>query len=200
MGLYKYLDQHADEIVKAWLESFAGDYSKDGNRFILGEKDPFNNPIGAMAGEGFSKVFSLMAEKKSPSAEALREALDPVIRLRAVQAFIPSEGVAFVFRLKSAVRAVLKKATDAGDISGEELALFDDRVDGLALCAFDLYMACREQIYRLRASEVRTRTLNVLKNKDILCEVPEVGTEIIPHDVYKNGGFEKPKDDTDRGL
>ena len=95
------------------------------------------------------------------------------------------------------LRGLLRTAALAGR---SKLDLFDQRVDELALAAFDIYMACREQIYRLRASEVRTRTLNVLKTKDILCEVPEVGTEIIPHDVYKNGGFEKPKDETDRGL
>lgn len=200
MGIFSHLGGHTKEIVNAWTESFAADYSKDGNRFILSEKDPFNNPIGSIAKESFGEVFKLIATKELPDPATLREALDPVIRLRAVQAFIPSEGVAFVFRLKGVVRDVLAKEIKNGEISQKELLHLDTRVDALALASFDIYMACREQIYRLRASEVRTRTLNVLKNKDILCEVPEVGTEIIPHDVYKNGGFEKPKDDTDRGL
>ena len=200
MGIFKHLDENARDIVKGWIKDFSEDYSTDGSRFILNEKNPFNNPIGAMAHESFSEVFRVISGKKSPDAALLREKLDPIIRLRAVQTFIPSDGVAFVFKLKDVVRGVLKNKIKAGDISGRELDLFDQRVDELALAAFDIYMACREQIYRLRASEVRTRTLNVLKTKDILCEVPEVGTEIIPHDVYKNGGFEKPKDDTDRGL
>lgn len=200
MGIYKHLEAHATEIVTAWGARFAGNYSTDGSRFILNEKDPFNNPIGAMVNEGFTEVFGLLSRQTAPAPEALREKLDPVIRLRAVQTFVPSDGVAFVFQLKNVVREVLKKEIKAGAVSQKELDAFADRVDQLSLAAFDIYMTCREQIYRLRASEVRTRTLNILKNKDILCEVPEVGTEILPHDVYKNGGFEKSNEDPDRGL
>lgn len=200
MGIYAHLEAHADEIVKAWTARFAGSYSTDGSRFIMNEKDPFSNPIGAMAREGFTGVFALLSQECNPDPAALREKLDPVVRLRAVQSFIPSDGVAFVFPLKSVVREVLKKEIKEGKISQGELDGFFDRVDYLCLAAFDIYMACREQIYRLRASEVRTRTLNLLKTKDILCEVPEVGTEIIPHDVYKNGGFVKSDEDLDRGL
>ncbi|BCS98348.1 hypothetical protein DSLASN_39800 [Desulfoluna limicola] len=200
MGIYNHLDTHAKEIVKAWASRFAGSYSTDGSRFILGEKDPFNNPIGAMAREAFTDVFSLISKEELPDPESVRQKLDPVIRLRAVQTFIPSEGVAFVFPLKDVIRDVLKKEINDGKVTQKDLDGFNNRVDQLSLAAFDIYMACREQIYRLRASEVRTRTLNLLKNKDILCEVPEVGTEILPHDVYKNGGFEKSEEDPDRGL
>ncbi|VFQ43609.1 RsbRD N-terminal domain-containing protein [Desulfoluna butyratoxydans] len=200
MGIYKHLDSHAKEIISAWTARFAGNYSSDGSRFIMKEKDPFNNPIGAMAKEGFTDVFALVAAKNEPDPEVLRQKLDPLIRLRAVQAFVPSEGVAFIFALKTVVKEALKKEIKEGKVTQKDLDGFYNRVDRLSLAAFDIYMACREQIYRLRASEVRTRTLNILKNKDILCEVPEVGTEILPHDVYKNGGFEKSDEEPDRGL
>ncbi|WP_300667043.1 RsbRD N-terminal domain-containing protein [Desulfoluna sp.] len=200
MGIYKHLDSHAKEIVKAWNARFAGSYPSEGGRFIMKEKDPFNNPIGAMAQKAFTEVFAILSQKSEPDPEALRAKIDPIIRLRAVQTFIPSEGVAFIFPLKDVVRDALKKEVKEGMVSQKDLDAFYNRVDQLSLWAFDVYMACREQIYRLRASDVRTRTLNVLKNKGILCEVPEVGTEILPHDVYKNGGFEKSDEDPDRGL
>jgi hypothetical protein len=200
MGIYKHLDTHAKEITKAWTARFAGGYPTAGGQFIMKERDSFNNPIGAMAKEAFTEVFALISREEMPEMEALRQKLDPVIRLRAVQTFIPSEGVAFVFPLKAVVREVLKKEIKEGKVTQADLDDFSNRVDQLSLAAFDIYMACREQIYRIRASEVRTRTLNILKTKDILCEVPEVGTEILPHDVYKNGGFEKSDEDPDRGL
>jgi len=62
-------------------------------------------------------------------------------------------------------------------------------VDEVALIAFDIYMGCREQIFTYRANHVKSRTVKLLEKADILCEVPEVGTEIIPHNVYKNGEF-----------
>jgi len=200
MAIYKHLDNHAAEIVKAWTIRFAENYPTNGSKFIMKEKNPFNNPIGAMSQEAFTEVFALLSQKTEPDMAALRDKLDPVVRLRAVQTFIPSEGMAFIFPLKPVVREVLKKEIKEGKVTQKELDDFYNRVDHLSLAAFDIYMACREQIYRLRASDVRTRTLNVLKNKGILCEVPEVGTEILPHDVYKNGGFEKSNEDPDRGL
>ena len=200
MAIYKYLDAHANEITKAWTASFAGEYPEVGGQFIMKEKNSFNNPIGSMASGAFTDVFALLSQETMPEMETLRQKLDPVVRLRAVQAFIPSEGVAFVFPLKAVVREVLKKEIKEGLVTQADLDGFGERVDQLSLAAFDIYMACREQIYRIRASEVRTRTLNILKNKDILCEVPEVGTEILPHDVYKNGGFEKSDESPDRGL
>ena len=200
MAIYKYLDAHANEITKAWTACFAGEYPEVGGQFIMKEKNAFNNPIGSMASEAFTDVFALISQETMPEMEALRQKLDSVVRLRAVQAFIPSEGVAFVFPLKAVVRGALKKEIKEGLVTQADLDGFAQRVDQLSLAAFDIYMACREQIYRIRASEVRTRTLNILKNKDILCEVPEVGTEILPHDVYKNGGFEKSDESPDRGL
>ncbi len=200
MGIYKHLDAHAKEITKAWTTRFSEGYPTVGGQFIMKEKDSFNNPIGAMAKESFTGVFALISQEVMPEMEALRQKLDPVIRLRAVQTFIPSEGVAFVFLLKTVIREVLKKEIQEGKVTQDDLDSFSRRVDQLSLAAFDIYMACREQIYRIRASEVRTRTLNILKTKDILCEVPEVGTEILPHDVYKNGGFEKSDENPDRGL
>lgn len=199
MGIYKHLDMHAKEITKAWTARFAGGYPAAGGQFIMRETDSFNNPIGAMAKEAFTDVFALISQEEMPEMELLRQKLDPVVRLRAVQTFIPSEGVAFIFPLKTVIREILKKEIKQGTVTQTDLDDFSLRVDQLCLAAFDIYMACREQIYRIRASEVRTRTLNILKTKDILCEVPEVGTEILPHDVYKNGGFEKSNEDPDRG-
>ena len=92
----------------------------------------------------------------------MAEHLDPIVRIRAVQDFSPAEAVGFVFLLKRVVRQEL-----GGEIrqnrAESQLLDFESQVDDLALKAFDLYMLCREQIYQLRAREIKNQTFTLLE-------------------------------------
>lgn len=181
MGLYKLLEKNRTDIVKSWFKEVIKTYPEESTSFMSNVSDPFANPVGSNTLGALEKTYNALIGKAD--RDALAAALDPVIRIRAVQLFKPSEAVAFVFALKEIVGKLAKD-------QHKELAEFNRRVDELALVAFDIYMGCREQIFSFRANHVRSRTLNLLEKADILCEVPDVGTEIIPHDVYKNGGFD----------
>lgn len=183
MGLEKKLGSKRKEIVGQWFDYVIKTYASDSSRFMHNTKDPMANPVGANIETSLKQVFDALIEGKDRSE--ITPLLDPPVRIRAVQEFSPSQAVSFVFYLKTIVRDVLGK-----DITEKELIKFDQKVDGLVLIAFDIYMGCREQIFKFRANHVKSRTLKLLEKADILCEVPEVGTEIIPHNVYKNGGFE----------
>ncbi|MBU1171796.1 MAG: RsbRD N-terminal domain-containing protein [Proteobacteria bacterium] len=188
MGLEKILGLKQSEITKAWFDQVVKTYHGDSSHFLLDVKDPFSNPVGATTFKALGEVFEALISGKTRSE--IIPLLDPPIRIRAVQEFSPSQAVSFVFFLKNVVRHCLEKEIKNTEISEKELSNFDDKVDGLSLIAFDIYMGCREQIFKFRAEHVKSRTLKLLEKADILCEVPEVGTEIIPHNVYKNGGFE----------
>ena len=94
------------------------------------------------------------------SSEELEPALDAVVRIRAVQEIPPSRAMGFVFLLKRAVHAELGESDPAPP------AGFDSAVDDLGLAAFDLYMRCREQIYQLRAGELRRSTAKLLERAE----------------------------------
>jgi hypothetical protein len=100
-------------------------------------------------------------------AEQLDEALDGIVRIRAVQDLAPSRALEFVFLLKHAVREV------EGDGSTAMLAEVDAAVDRLALRAFDAYMRCRERVYALRADELRRRTAKLLERVERSFGAPE---------------------------
>ena len=188
MGFDKIPDKKRSEIVKQWFDQVIQTYPKDSARFLSDVKDQFANPIGATTQKSLEDVLNaLLTDKNRAEIVPL---LDPAIRIRAVQEFSPSSSVAFVFYLKTVIRNVLEKEIKSGEITSSDLSVFDSKVDGLCLIAFDIYMGCREQIFKFRADHVKSRTLKLLEKADILCEVPEVGTEIIPHNVYKNGGFD----------
>ena len=75
-------------------------------------------------------------------------ALDGIVRMRAVQDFTAGQAVSFVFLLRDVVR------THLGD--GEEARrLAERRIDELAVVAFDLFMACREKMYEIRAEALK---------------------------------------------
>ncbi len=188
MNIEKLLAAKRSEAVKLWFEHVIRTYPADSSRFLLNVKDQFSNPVGATTIKCLEDVFDAMMAGKT--RDELIPLLDPAIRIRAVQEFSPSSSVAFVLHLKTLVRDLLEKEITSGVIDRNGLEQFDRAVDGLCLIAFDIYMGCREQIFKFRAEHVKSRTLKLLEKADILCEVPDVGTEIIPHNVYKNGGFE----------
>lgn len=188
MGLFKLLEQNRKAIVKEWFDRVVETYPGETSKMLNNHSDPFANPIGTSTAQSLEAVFDELL--KGLDHSTINSFIDPMIRMRAVQDFTPSKAVSFVFSLKTIVRERLKKELSSKRISDKELLDFDQKVDEVALIAFDVYMGCREQIFSYRANHVKSRTMKLLEKADILCEVPEVGTEIIPHNVYKNGEFE----------
>lgn len=188
MDFVNILTTKRSEVIKRWFDHVVKTYPADSAQFLLNIKDQFSNPIGATTHKCLEDVFDALVAGKNRGE--LIPLLDPAIRIKAVQEFSPSASVSFVLYLKTVVRDLLEKEIKSGDVGRLDLEHFDQKVDGLCLIAFDIYMGCREQIFRFRADHVKSRTLKLLEKADILCEVPDVGTDIIPHNVYKNGGFD----------
>lgn len=182
MGLEKKLASKRKEIASQWFEYVVNTYDGDSHHFMKNTKDPMSNPVGSNIQAALAQLLDALIEGKG--RKEIQPLLDPPIRIRAVQEFSPSQAIGFILHLKTIVREVLGK-----ELGDSERVLFDQKVDGLLLIGFDIYMGCREQIFKFRAEYVKSRTIKLLEKADILCEVPEVGTEIIPHNVYKNGGF-----------
>ena len=110
-----------------------------------------------------------MIEEVGGGREVMQKALDAVIRIRAVQTFTPSKATTFVFALKDIVRAHL------ANIDGPELEVLDRRIDEMALTAFDVFMACREKIYEIKASESRNQFYGSLKRAGLIVETEADG-------------------------
>ncbi len=50
----------------------------------------------------------------------------------------------------------------------QKMAALEERIDRLALIAFDIYSRCREQIYDLRLKEIKARAFRILKDSDLV--------------------------------
>ena len=67
-----------------------------------------------------------------------------------------SQAVGFVFQLKHALEQEVE--TEPSSSVAEEMRALHARIDRIALEAFEVYCACREQIYEIRAGALRRQT------------------------------------------
>ncbi|MBU0993805.1 MAG: RsbRD N-terminal domain-containing protein [Proteobacteria bacterium] len=192
MGFRKHLEKYRPGIIDNWFKSIVATYPPEAKKLFSNQSDSFNNPVGSTTLKSLENVFDALLNEMA--AAEIKKRLDPVIRIRAVQEFTPTQALYFILDLKRVVRDVLKKELKAKDHEIQKgLQAFESQIDILLFTGFEIYMGCREQIYSYKANHVKDRTLRLLKKANLLCEVPEVGTEIIPHNVYKNGGFDDTK-------
>lgn len=154
MSLEEILQEKRKAIKARWLDLVLADYSPDTAKFLKSKKDQFDNPVGHTLTQGLDVLGDALIDNRDVAE--VDATLEDVIRIRAVQEFPPSVGVGFLFALKRAVELEVGKVLGA-----EDLRTFDQRVDGLVLRAFDLYMDCRAQIFELRIDGMRRGTLDV---------------------------------------
>ncbi|MCP3926050.1 MAG: hypothetical protein GY714_26095 [Desulfobacterales bacterium] len=186
MGLITLIEEKRSKIVKEWFKLTIKTYPKEKSDFFKKKKDSMANPVGNTLSKSLEDILKGLTDDVENNEMA--KILDPSVRLRAVQEFAPSSAVSYIFFLKNVIRDILKK--DLTKEIEKELLIFESKIDRVSLIAFDIYMGCREQIFTYKANHVKERTLKLLEKADLLCEVPEVGAEIIPHNVYLNGGFD----------
>jgi hypothetical protein len=138
--------------VRRWLDYALATYAKDAAATFEREKDPFANPVGDCLRKGTQGIFDALLNGQD--AGTIRKSLHEMVKVRAVQEFSASQAVGFVFQLKRAVREALGK--DAADPAlASDLADFDEHVDRVGLTAFDIFVACRQQVWELRIREVK---------------------------------------------
>ena len=135
-------------VVRKWLAQVLETYPEETSRFLLQNKDPFRNPVGRALQEGLPVLFDELAGGMNFSR--IDTVLDGIVHIRAVQDFTASQAVGFLFVLKSAIREEVAP-------NRPTLDALNSRIDEMALRAFDLYMACREKTYEIKANEAKRR-------------------------------------------
>lgn len=146
--------ERREAVTQRWFEAVISSYPAETARFLKGQRDRFANPVGASLRRCLAELLDGLVEGRG--AEELHEALDGVVRVRAVQDFTPAEALAFV----PALKPILGR-----ELGGEpaSLGVLQARLDDLLLAAVDHYVACREQVWEIRMNEVRNRSIKVLE-------------------------------------
>ena len=156
------IKKNRNQLLERWFRATINTYPEESARVLGKKSDRFDNPVGAVTRETLEDVLDLITENFS--REGLEKALDPIIRIRAVQAFNPADAVSFVFAFKEIGESVLEKA---------DIMEFYRLVDEIALAAFNRYMKCREDIFLLKATESKRRIHRAFERAGLVAELSE---------------------------
>ena len=169
MRIEDLLEEKKADIVKKWFKLLTDTYPVDTAGFLKNQKDPFANPVGSKLLSGLTGLMDYLLTDKDPSA--ISDFLDPIIRIRAVQTmFSPSQAIAFIFDLKKIIRDTLKKELKNTQTK-DQLWAFESKIDRLTLNAFDLFTACREKLYEIRANQERSKVYSAFKRAGLITEI-----------------------------
>jgi hypothetical protein len=146
------------EIIEIWLESFYASYPDSSIDFLKSENDSFSNPVGATIRQSFVNIYKCAVEGQL--VESIRDSMDNLIRIRAVQGYSPSEAVSFLFMLRKTVYEYLVRK-DMCAVSIVEMSELDAWIDSAIALGFDIYMECRESIFNLKVNEIKKSALRV---------------------------------------
>ncbi len=150
MNISKVFEDNKKKITDLWYDRVIAIYPTDSSKFLMVGKDRFSNPIGYTHQENLPIIFDEIL--KGESSKELLNALEQIIRLRAVQEFSASKATGFIFQLKSVLRENFKSfAGKQSDLS--DLMEFESQIDGVAMIAFDIYMEMKKKIYEIKSME-----------------------------------------------
>lgn len=149
MSIKTLLTPKKKAIVQQWIDQVLDSYGSPD--FFKRQKDRFANPVGSTISNGLQNLFAILIEERE--LEEAANPLEDIIKIRAVQDFNPSVAVSFVYLLKNIVRHELAREKNREEVLST-LAVLDERIDKMALMAFDFYMDCRERLHRIRVNEV----------------------------------------------
>jgi len=175
MKLENLLAKKRSSIIKKWHEVVVGLYPSGTQRFFRKEKDQFANPVGY----GIDKEIGVIYDEimKEGDSDKIASCLDSIIRVRAVQDFKPSQAVSFVLQLKNVIREAIEGEAPLNGLSGE-LQTLENRIDQIALLAFDTYSQCRQKIYEIRVNEVKNHLGKLLEMANLTIEIPELEPDL----------------------
>lgn len=165
MDLYKFLTEHYKRICEQWTEAIIKTYPEEGAKFFSGSSNRFSNPVGHTFQHNVERMFLTLA-RGLDVAECTKD-LDGILRIRAVQGFTPSAALCFIPALKEIVyREVLRQYPQENMAA----ALHDWNVivDQLTMLGFDIYMGCRELLWKQKANQLYDRTHKLLERSNLL--------------------------------
>jgi hypothetical protein len=169
MDIRDLLSDKKSDIIRRWHDLILDTYPPETATLLKGQKDGFVNPVVQILAQGIEDIFSEIVNGPDPGKTAA--SLDGIIRIRAVQDFTPADAIGFLFILKRVIREELLPEISRHGLF-EDMLVIESAIDDVAGIAFDVFMRCREQIYDLKANEMRNWTYRLLKRAQMVKEVP----------------------------
>ncbi len=153
MMMQDLLKKNKAAILERWFHLTLETYPANTATMMRKDKNQFTNPVGSTLSREIEVLFKNLCE--GIWDEKCQASLDSIVKIRSVQDFSPSKAVGFIFLLKRAIGETLKNEICNESVMDEWMK-FQSKIDELALCAFDIYMDCREKICEIRVHQAKT--------------------------------------------
>jgi hypothetical protein len=170
MNLDSLIKEKKNQIINLWIKKFTDTYPQESASFFREGPGQFANPVGHTFRINLEKIFDELFMKNELAR--MQVLVDGIVRIRAVQGFAPSDAVCFVPMLKQTVWEICSREIASKDLMSEWLD-FLGRLDRLTNISFDMYMRCREQLWKQRAEFTNARTHRLLERANLLDKAVE---------------------------
>lgn len=155
MNALELFRSHKQEVARLWAEAVYSTYPFETTGFLRTKQNAFGNPVAHMTKEAAEAVYDAVAGEDI-DMETVKNALERFVKLRAVQQYLPSQGLGVFYLMKPILRQrLLPLLTAQGEL--EAYLEAESRVDSLTLLAFDIYVAARETLAESRIKEIRNQ-------------------------------------------
>ena len=171
-----FLNDKQPKLVEKWIAAVISTYPAESANFFIDTKDPFANPVGNTIKRSISLLFNEVI-KETMDPVKVNEAMDPIIRLRAVQEMSPSKAVSFIFAIKRLIGDELGRQPQDKKVAAL-LSTVESNVDALMLTAVDIYVCCRDKVYSLRINQAKESVKKLLIKKGLMSDIPDINTEL----------------------
>ena len=141
-------------IVSNWIQLIIETYPSATSNFLKSQKDQFSNPVGHIISDSIGKIFDEIVNSRN--IDKIKLLLKDIIKIRAVQDFLPSDAVGFIFSLKKVIRDEIEQEIKE-EKNLNELVIIESFIDKIALVAFNLYMDAREKVFQIRVNEIKSK-------------------------------------------
>ena len=168
MKLDSLLLEKKTPILERWFNLILKGYPTETRDFLKKKKNRFDNPVAYEFRKGMKGIYETLFH--SMERDKISSVLDRIISIGAIQDFLPSSVIGFIFLLKTAVRKGLEREIQENGLS-EELLELESRIDRLALLSFDVFMNRREKLYELRVKEIKNRVSGLLRMAGLTSEL-----------------------------
>jgi hypothetical protein len=119
-------------------------------------KDQFANPLSHTISKNIELLFDELL--KGIDSERTSPILAEIVRIKAVQDFTPSEGLQFIFDLKSILFDLKNEKIEGETMPYDQIRMMEQDIDKLALMGFNIYVECREKLSEIRVNEIKNQT------------------------------------------
>jgi len=155
MSLVSYLIEKKTKLFDKWKEVSLLPFQESSTFFK--NTAQFANPVSWATEKDLNLIYDSITGLLD--AKSTDKALDGIVRLRAVQEASPSESVKFLYNFKKLLKDQFKdfdklKLKSGEIISLQEFVEMDLLIDNLIYRAFDLYMNCREQLFKIKLDQI----------------------------------------------